>query len=349
MMTVTFRPAFMVLPLIKPGGFPAIMCLPPARHTGANIEAAAQTALHLLLTEEQEHLAVSSLGCEVVGRAGEGHYGSVLLASSSGGDVAIKIAPHPSETLAVEATVLRAMSGQPGFPELHSLVDAAGGSKLDALVMERLGPSLHDVWEKTTSSTALPGARVLHLGRSMLESLRHLHAAGFVHNDIKPNNVLLGRPGPCAELPHLIDFGLATSADGSLGGQRGTPLFASIAAHAGEPTRPVHDVESLVYCLAYLASGRLPWERKPASRAAFMKRRMLTDGCSTLMDSCEVDRLTEDVHAAETAEALQLVWSEVVAAHEAQAAAVDYDACLRAFGPSARISATSARLTRFWH
>ena len=31
-----------------------------------------------------------------------------------------------------------------------------------------------------------------------------------------------------------------------LPGQLGTPLFASIAAHTGEPTRPVNDIESMV-------------------------------------------------------------------------------------------------------
>ena len=106
-------------------------------------------------------------------------------------------------------------------------------------------------------------------------------------------------------------------------------MFASTAVHAGEPPRAVHDVESLVYCLAYLAAGSLPWERKPPRRAAFMKRRMLTDGCSTLLDSCAAERLTENVHAAATVEALQAVWAEVQAAHE-DGGSVDYDACLEA-------------------
>ena len=89
----------------------------------------------------------------------------------------------------------------------------------------------------------------------------------------------------------------------------------------------VHDVESLVYCLAYLAAGTLPWERKPARRAAFIKRKMLSDGCSTLLDSCASERLTEDVHARETADALQFLWQEVVAAQE-PGTELDYEACL---------------------
>lgn len=51
----------------------------------------------------------------------------------------------------------------------------------------------------------------------------------------------------------------------------------------------------------------------------------------TLMDSCAAERLTEIVHVEETAEALQLVWAEVVAGHE-PGACIDYDACLAALG-----------------
>ena len=42
---------------------------------------------------------------------------------------------------------------------------------------------------------------------------------------------------------------------------KGTPTFASLAAHySRRPMRPVDDIESLVYTLAYLAAGGLPWE-----------------------------------------------------------------------------------------
>ena len=289
----------------------------------------ASTTINDMLGTCEERVA-SSLGCEILGSAGTGHYGSVLLAQrvASGEGLAIKLAPHPSETLAVEAAVLDTMRGAPGFPEIFSYDQSADGTGFDALAMELLGPSLHDVWEEQTASTHFGGPTVMRLGLGVLRCLRELHAAGFVHNDVKPNNVLLGAPGSGkAEDVHLIDLGLATRADGpSLGGGRGTPLFASVAGHAGEPMRPVHDVESLVYCLAYLASGTLPWERKPPRRAESLKRRMLTDGCSTLTDSCTAERLTEDVHAAETVEALQALWTEVVAGHE-NGGQVDYAAC----------------------
>ena len=43
-------------------------------------------------------------------------------------------------------------------------------------------------------------------------------------------------------------------------------LNAAHVEDGGErPMRPVHDIESLAYTLAYLAASRLPWQGKPAA------------------------------------------------------------------------------------
>ena len=295
----------------------------------------AAASIKQLLAEDVQAIAAAT-GCACLNCVGSGHYGSVFLATRNDGNapVAIKVAPHPSPTLTVEQEVLRVMHGQAGFPLIHSHHEAVGSPGFDAIVMERLGPTLHDRWVAETAQTAFPGSTILRIGHSALHCLRRLHRQGFVHNDIKPNNLLMGAPSSVREQSlHLIDFGLCTrSDDGGLEGTRGTPLFASVNAHAGRPTSAVDDVESLVYCLAYLAAGTLPWERKTPERAAFLKRKMLTDGCSTLVDSCAADRLTEDVHAAATVDALQGVWLEVVASHET-GGDVDYEACLEALKP----------------
>ena len=65
-----------------------------------------------------------------------------------------------------------------------------------------------------------------------------------------------------------------------------------------------------------------------------MKRRMVSDGCELMTDSCAAERLTEDVHSRETGDALQALWAEVVAGHET-GDGVDYDACLHALGGDA--------------
>ncbi|NEA19556.1 protein kinase domain-containing protein, partial [Streptomyces halstedii] len=51
---------------------------------------------------------------------------------------------------------------------------------------------------------ALPVATVRALGVRLARALGAAHAAGLVHRDVKPGNVLLAADGP-----RLIDFGIA--------------------------------------------------------------------------------------------------------------------------------------------
>ena len=51
-----------------------------------------------------------------------------------------------------------------------------------------------------------------------------------------------------------------------------------------------------------------------------------------LTDSCAAERLTEEVHSSEVAEALQSLWEHVVECHNDPAAAVDYEACIASLG-----------------
>uniref|UniRef100_A0A7S3X5W3 Protein kinase domain-containing protein n=1 Tax=Emiliania huxleyi TaxID=2903 RepID=A0A7S3X5W3_EMIHU len=256
----------------------------------------------------------------VKGRLGSGHYGSVLLGESARhGSVAVKLGID----LTHEAAVLRSLGTAAGFaPAIYH-------AQSDAIVMELLGPSVQTLWETTTSMTFFSGPTVLRLGRGMMRCLRALHEAGWAHNDVKPANFLRGASG--SEL-HLIDFGLASriGAGDRAVGEVGTPLFASFAGQTGSrPTRGVDDLESLVYCLTFLASGGLPWERKSHARTAFMKGRMLTDeGCELLTDSCAASGLTDDIPSPQLVEALQAVWAEVVACQEGQR--INYEACLAA-------------------
>ena len=201
-----------------------------------------------------------SLKRTVPRRLGKGLHGEVLLgeSGSSGQQVAIKVGFRRGD-IEREASVLSAMAGVAGFPKVLLNEPPNEQSKGGVLVMELLGPSLDELCQKIAPYTYLSGSTVMRVGRGALTPLHELHLAGFVHNDVKPGNPLLGpRASAAASSIHLIDFGLTTLATDmcpDIASRRdmlkGTPTFACLAAHySRRPMRPVDDIESLVYTLA---------------------------------------------------------------------------------------------------
>ncbi len=95
------------------------------------------------------------------------------------------------------------------------------------------GPTLSDV---VARRGPLPVRSVRVLGRLLARALAAVHAAGLVHRDVKPGNVLLTAGGP-----RLIDFGIARTADATAltatGLIVGTPGFLPPEQASGNPER----------------------------------------------------------------------------------------------------------------
>jgi serine/threonine protein kinase len=138
------------------------------------------------------------------------------------------------------------------------------------MVLDRLGPSLWDRW--SSGGQAMPAQLVACVAVEALAILRALHARGWVHGDVKPENFLLGAPGTAtADRLFLVDFGLAQRwRDAKSGAHarydqrpddfRGTIRYASVHAHMGRTPARRDDLESLAYTLLFLLAGRLPWQ-----------------------------------------------------------------------------------------
>ena len=114
-----------------------------------------------------------------------------------------------------------------GFPTLlcyqtgSSASASSGGqsaswSELELIVMQRLGRSIQSVWKHTFRAGVVPRRfsehTIAHIAHGVLSALKRLHVdAGYVHNDLKPANILLGLEGSEAEdAIYLVDFGGAT-------------------------------------------------------------------------------------------------------------------------------------------
>lgn len=93
------------------------------------------------------------------------------------------------------------------------------------------------------------------LARQLLDALAHIHAAGVVHRDVKPGNVLMGSDGR----PRLTDFGIARGEDQTgltLTGQvMGTVRYIAPEVASGGPSTARSDLYSLGVLLEEYLGG----------------------------------------------------------------------------------------------
>ncbi|NJC81175.1 protein kinase [Planosporangium mesophilum] len=102
---------------------------------------------------------------------------------------------------------------------------------------------------------------VAKIGIALLGALEMAHAAGVLHRDVKPANVLICNDGRCV----LTDFGVARMpADSQLttpGMVLGSPHFISPERAIGAPFGPPSDLFSLGVTLYTAVEGRPPFDK----------------------------------------------------------------------------------------
>ncbi len=112
----------------------------------------------------------------------------------------------------------------------------------------------------------LSGERAAFLLSPVASALDAAHAAGLVHRDVKPANILIDTSPGRPDHPYLSDFGLAKGAASTTGltgtGQfLGTPDFAAPEQISGKPTGAQADQYALA-CVAFtVLTGALPFAR----------------------------------------------------------------------------------------
>jgi hypothetical protein len=208
---------------------------------------------------------------QLVGRLGAGGMGRVFLGvSAAGRPVAVKVIhaglaadPEFRARFSIEVAAARKVSGL--FTAL--VVDADVDAQVPWLATAYVsGPSLS---EAVRERGPLSVARLLGMAAGLAKSLTAIHAAGVVHGDLKPSNVLLALDGP-----RVIDFGISQAAEAAplarAGLVVGTPSFMSPEQAAGQAVGPLSDVFSLGTVLAFAATGRKPFGTGPA--AAVLER-----------------------------------------------------------------------------
>ncbi|MDA0638230.1 protein kinase [Nonomuraea sp. MCN248] len=198
-----------------------------------------------------------------VGRGGMGmvwHAHDVLLDR----DVAVKelILPfgldHAGKQAAHRRVLREARSAarlqHPGIVTVHDVVEEDGRPWI---VME-----LVRAWsleQAVRQSGPLPVVQAAEIGIRVLDALRHAHAAGILHRDIKPGNVLL-----TADRVVLTDFGIA-AVEGDVtitqtGLLMGSPAYIPPERLSGQPISAAADLWSFGATLYTAVEGRPPYE-----------------------------------------------------------------------------------------
>lgn len=204
---------------------------------------------------------------------GEGGFGKVYTVRRSGtrDQAVLKVALRSSgnEGIRNELRIYQRLRERraEGFPKV---LDRMTENGKEMIIMEALGEDL-DTMVHRRRGRVLDEVKTADIGYQLLKALKGLHDAGFVHRDLKPDNVLLGLKDP--DSVYLIDLGIAKSFKDSRGHvERGrdqgivsATIFGPRVAHRTVNQSRKDDLESLVYTLAYLYRGHLPWSSTQGS------------------------------------------------------------------------------------
>jgi serine/threonine-protein kinase len=139
-------------------------------------------------------------------------------------------------------------------PGIVAVYDYGEDAQVAFIVME-FAPGVDLERYRTTRPPQLP--EVAELLRQLLDALGHAHAAGVVHRDVKPANILIG------QRLKVTDFGVARIHDSSLtqtGTALGTPAYMSPEQYMGVGVDHLSDLYSAAVILYQLLTSRLPFD-----------------------------------------------------------------------------------------
>ena len=150
-------------------------------------------------------------------------------------------------------------------PSLVSIYDVVDGGDRVFLVQEYVdAPTLTDV---VAAQGPLDQEAAAAVGRQVLGALVALHAAGVVHRDVKPSNVLV-TPGGVVK---VADFGIALmegDADLTLAGSvLGSPGYLAPEQASGQRADAAADLWALGATLWFAVEGRGPYGDAPGLAA----------------------------------------------------------------------------------
>lgn len=159
-----------------------------------------------------------------------------------------------------EAQVLASLH----HPNIVGLVDFGRDDDLGALYM-----AMHYVEGKPLTDLVragrLPTGVALNIARQICSGLIEAHAAGVVHRDLKPDNIMLQTTTEGSLVAKILDFGIALPSGRDetkftqTGAIMGTPYYMSPEQAQGIPVGPASDLYSAGVILYEMVTGDVPF------------------------------------------------------------------------------------------
>ena len=228
------------------------------RSSEAEFRASQKEALR---TEQDLAPEPSFTGYRVTEKLGSGGFGAVYRARDErlGRDIALKVL-HPFMGRQRDAALrflqeARALAKvrHPNVLAIHAVLEKDGAIALAMELIEGRGLD-----KLVASDGPLSAGEAARMGAEVCRALAAVHAAGIVHRDVKPANVLREKGGRIV----LADFGLGVfmaPGEGSAGADvAGSPLFMAPEQASGDPVDPRTDLYAAGVLLYFLSTGRYP-------------------------------------------------------------------------------------------
>ena len=147
----------------------------------------------------------------------------------------------------------RTMAALDGIPEIVRVLDHFPENNTAYIVMEFLeGETLKDL---VAREGVIPAGRMLELLEPVLRAMEAMHAAGIIHRDISPDNLMVLKSGTVK----LMDFGCARDIEGDA--TKTVTLkhgFAPREQYTGRGQGPWTDVYALCATVYYCLTGKVP-------------------------------------------------------------------------------------------
>lgn len=210
--------------------------------------------------------APSIPGYEIVRKLGAGAMGTVVLARQLSLDrlVAIKLLPRKfaSDPQYIDRFYKEgkaaARLNDPNIVAAYDVGQAPGGEYF--FVMEYIDGDT--VFDRIQARRRIPEREALQVARQAASALRHAHAMGFIHRDVKPKNLMINKAGAVK----LADLGLARAggdadaASEEKGKIFGTPYYISPEQIRAREVTPATDIYGLGATLYHMVTGRVPFD-----------------------------------------------------------------------------------------